>query len=226
MSFRRLTETELHALAPEELLAYHGDARRHGTHQAARQAIAILTWRFEDRVRWWARKVPPEQRDDVVGDVFESALRSSLQLTGTELGQFGAWLRQITRYRVADFFEARKRREQREGPLPEEHEAEEEIWGIAGRAPDLTEALVSRSVVEQALGELSDVHRKVIELAGPADMGFDQRPAKEVAETIRNQLSGSGADPMTDVNVHKIVSRFRRRAAQIWDSDAEERGDG
>jgi DNA-directed RNA polymerase specialized sigma24 family protein len=222
--FRPLTESELERMPPERLIAYHHEARRLGQHDAASTALGILVWGFIDRVRFWiSRSIPQEHVDDVASEVIASALASSL--SGTEVAQFGAWLRAIARRRAADFLEARKRRP-KQAPLPEEHAGDEEVWGPAGEVPDPTQEVVERSVVEQALGELNPVHRRVVELAGAEDLGFEQRPAREAAEMVNDQFSGELGDPMTDVNVHQILSRFRRRVIDIIDGDNRERGDG
>jgi DNA-directed RNA polymerase specialized sigma24 family protein len=222
--FRPLSERELLQLSPEELIAHHHEARRVGQQDAARAALAILVWGFEDRVRFWvARKVPKADVQDVVGDVIESAIKSSFD--GVKVAQFGAWLRQITSRRVADYFGARERRPE-EKPLAEEHEGEEDIWGAQAYARDQTEDVVERSVVEQALTEQSDVHSRVVELGGPKLLGFDQAPAKEVAQVINDQFSGPVGDAMTDVNVHQILSRFRRRVGELLDLDNPGEGDG
>ena len=223
--FRPLSETELSALPPEELIAYHHEARRLGRHAEARTALGVLVWGFEDRVRYWvSRKVPTRDVPDVVGTVFESALKSSFE--GKQIGQFGAWLRSIAYRRATDYHRAAERRPD-EVPLPEEHEREEEIWGTAGEVPDPTEAIVERSVSDQALASLDEVHRRVVELAGDVDLGFDGRPAKETAAMINDQLGPQLDDPMTDVNVHKILSRFRKCCRKILEaSDPKEPDDG
>ncbi len=129
--FRPQSENELAALSVEELIAYHHEARRLGRHQEARIALGILVWGFEDRVRYWvSRTVPREHVADVVGTVFESALKSSFE--GALPGQFGAWLREISRRRATDFHRAVERRPSEE-PLPEEHEGEEADLGNRGR---------------------------------------------------------------------------------------------
>ena len=221
--FRPLTTSELQALRPVDLLAHHHEARRLGRHDEARAALGILVWGFHDRVRFWVgRNVPKEHVEDVCGDVFLSALRSSFE--GTEVAQLGAWLRRIAQRRAADFRAARERRV-KEGALPEEHEGDEEIWGPARPVPDPTEEVVVQSVVEQALGDLSDRHRRVVELAGPQDLGFEQRPAREAADLVNDQLSSSAGDPMTEANVHQILSRFRKRLAELVDP-ARGRGAG
>jgi RNA polymerase sigma factor (sigma-70 family) len=223
--FRPLSETELAALSTEELIAYHHEARRVGRHSGAQTALGILVWSFEDRVRYWvSRTVPRRDVEDVVQTVFESALKSSFE--GTQPDQFGAWLREISRRRATDYHRRAERRPKEE-PLPEEHESEEEIWGAVGEVPDPTEGVIARSVSEQALAELSQEHRRVVELAGPVDLGFDGRPAKETAAMINDQLGAQLDDPMTDVNVHKILSRFRKRCREILEaSDPKEPDDG
>jgi RNA polymerase sigma factor (sigma-70 family) len=213
--FRPLTETELAALSAEELIAYHHEARRLGRHDEARSALAILVWGFRGRVGFWvSRKVPRPDVDDVANEVIESAIRSSFDRATP--GQFGAWLRRIAQRRVADYHAAESRRPD-QVPLPEEHEREDEIWGGGGVAPDPTQEVVERSVVEQALGELSEVHRRVVELAGPQDLGFEQRTGKETARLVTDQLSAQMDDPMTEANVHQILSRFRKRLAELLD---------
>jgi RNA polymerase sigma factor (sigma-70 family) len=222
---RPLSENELAALPAEKLIAYHHEARRLSRHAEARTALGVLAWGFYDRVRYWvSRTVPAQDVPDVVDEVFESAVKSSFE--GTQVAQFGAWLREIARRRAADYHRRAERRPDEE-PLPEEHEHEEEIWGTAGEVPDPTETVVERSISDQALAELGEVHRRVVELAGPVDLGFDGRPAKETASMINDQLGAQLNDPMTDVNVHKILSRFRKCCRKILEaSDPEEPEDG
>lgn len=223
--FRPLSESELSRLSPEELIAYHHEARRLARQDEARTALGILIWGFQGRVSYWvSRTVPTQDLPDVVSSVFESALKSSFK--GTQPGQFGAWLREISRRRAADYHRGVERRPST-GPFPDEHEGEEEFWGSAGWTPDPTEAVVARSVSDQAVGELGEVHRRVIELAGPVDLGFDGRPAKETAEMVNDQFDAELDDPMTNVNVHQILSRFRSRCREIFEaSDSKESEDG
>ena len=90
------------------------------------------------------------------------------------------------------------------------------MWGAAGEVPDPTEDVVERSVSDQAVGELGDVHRRVIQLAGPVSLGFGGWPAKETATAINDQFDDELGDPMTDVNVHQILSRFVSASARSW----------
>jgi DNA-directed RNA polymerase specialized sigma24 family protein len=222
--FRPLSENQLAALPTEELIAYHHEARRLGRHNEARTALGTLVWSFEDRVRFWvSRKVPAQDVDDVVGTVFESALKSSFE--GKQVGQFGAWLRAIAQRRAADYHRKAERQPD-EAPLPEEHEGDEEIWGTGGEAPDPTDVIVERSVSDQAFAALGEVHQRVVELAGDVDLGFDGRPAKETASMINDQFGAQLDDPMTDANVHKILSRFRKCCRKILEaSDPKEPDD-
>ena len=85
--------------------------------------------------------------------------------------------------------------------------------------PDSTQEVVEQSVIDQALAELNEVHCRVVELAGPQDLGFEQRPGKEAAELVNDQLSGRLSDPMTEANVHQILSRFQRVAELLGSDD-------
>lgn len=177
--FRPRSEHELAALSPERLLAYHVAARAAGDHASARTALAILVWGFSDRVRFWVRRrLDPgelQDLDDIVGEVFASALKSSFAFEGTELRSFGSWLREIAQRRAVDYVR-RRAHAPRTQPLAEEHEGEEEVWGATKEVPDPTQEIVERSVVEQALAELSPVHARVVELAGPADLASSSAP--------------------------------------------------
>ena len=222
--FTPLPGPEFDRLSPEELVAYHHDARRAGNHKEAQRALGRLVWSFEGQVRFWVgRSVPPEEVDDLTQTVFASALDSSFDKP--TVGQFGAWLRRICQYRVADHYGKEERRIQAD-PLVEDHERDEEIWGPTPEAPDYTEDVIERALVEQALGELSETHRRVVEIGGPKDLGFEGAPARETAQRINDQLSGQEGDPMTEANVHKILSRFRKRLAKLVNADNQEQGDG
>lgn len=222
--FTPLPDPEFNRLSPEELVAYHHAARKAGRHNEAQKALGRLVWSFEGRVRFWVgRSVPPEEVEDLVQTVFASALESSFD--EPTVGQFGAWLRTIARYRVADHYGKEERRIHAD-PLVEEHERDEDVWGPTPEAPDFTQEVVEGSVVKQALAELNEVHRRAIEIGGPKDLGFEGAPAKETAQRINDQFSGQEGDPMTDGNVHKILSRFRKRLADLLDADNPEQGDG
>ncbi len=210
--FRPLNDNELSALTDEELIAYQAAARQTARPNDAMRAMGHLIDRYRDRVRYWVwRKVPESDIDDVVSAVTESALKSVLD--GTATGQYVKWLRTITERRIADHFR-RSEGDPKLEPLPEEHRGDEEIWGEAGMAPDHADDVVSdvagQKLIQAALEHFNDVHQLVIRLAGPIELGFDNRPGREVAEIVNDQVGDQLNDPMTDVNVYKIISRFRQ----------------
>jgi hypothetical protein len=61
--FRPLSQSELSRLSPEELIAYHHEARRLFRHDEARTALGILIWGFQDRVRYWVSRTVPSHVD-------------------------------------------------------------------------------------------------------------------------------------------------------------------
>jgi DNA-directed RNA polymerase specialized sigma24 family protein len=222
--FRPRSEPELVAMKPEALLAYHHEARMLGRHDEARAALGVLVFGLYDRIKYWVWRSAPEAAvDDIAGEAIVSAIKSSFD--GTTVPELTAWVRRIVRRRVADYHEAAKRRPNQD-PLPDEHGDDEDVWGPSGWLPDPTEEVVVGSLVEQALGELNPVHRRVVGLAGAQDLGFEDRPAREAAELVNDQLSDQMDDPMTETNVHKILSRFRKRLADLDDGDGGGASDG
>jgi RNA polymerase sigma factor (sigma-70 family) len=218
--FRKLNDNELSALTDEELIALQADARQASRPLATSRALGHLLNRHRYRARAWVQlKVPTDDVEDVVSEVTVSAISSVLE--GTTVGEYVEWLRTIVHRRVADYHR-RKEAQPQFQPLPEEHEADEEIWeSKLGREPeaqdDPADEVLLRDFLQPALDELSDVHRRVIELAGPLGLGFDHRPAKEVASQINDQFAGKLDDPMTDANVHQILSRFRKRLRKLFE---------
>lgn len=230
--FRSYDDNELSRLSDEELIAYHHQAREAGRPEDAMRAVAHLLDRYRDRVRFWIkRKVAPQDAEDVISDVTESVLTSILQ--GGSEGEYVVWLRTITFRRIADHHDRLERKQSRDQALPQEHEAREEIWGKAGEVPDHAEELLVHAedpqvgaLVQQALGELNPVHRRVVELGGKSDLGFAQGRAKDVAAEINDQFADQLGDPMTDVNVHQILSRFIKHLTGLYREWKEGRDDG
>ena len=227
--FRPLNDNELSALTDEELIARQADARQASRPQEAARALGHLLNRHRYRVWAWVQlKTPADAVEDVVSEVTVSAISSVLE--GTTVGEYVEWLRTIVHRRVADYHR-RKEAQPQFQPLPEEHEADEEIWeSKLGREPeaqdDPADEVLLRDFVQPALDELSDVHRRVIELGGPLGLGFDHRPAKEVASQINDQFAGKLDDSMTDANVHKILSRFRNRLRKLFEKSGGKPPDG
>ena len=227
--FRTLNDNELSALTDEELIALQADARQASRPQDATLALGHLLNRHRYRVLAWVQlKTPADDVEDVVSEVTMSAISSVLE--GTTVGEYVEWLRTIVHRRVADYHR-RKEAQPQFQPLPEEHEADEEIWeSKRGRKPEAqdnhADEVLLRDFIQPALDELSDVHRRVIELGGPLGLGFDHRPAKEVASQINDQFAGKLDDSMTDANVHKILSRFRNRLRKLFEKSGGKPPDG
>jgi len=203
-----LSSAQLSRLSDEELIARVVDARAAGDRDAGIQAIGVLAFVYFDLVSARvAAKVPPDQIDDVVGDVLMSAMKSSFD--GRSLGEFHNWLQTITKRRIADFSEKNKRLKQREGKLPAEHQGEDEQapdgFGVEGGQ----EEAELMAIVQSCRAEVTEPHhQRVIELYGPVEMGFYGLSARDTANMV-NQEFGTNPQEMTEANVHKIYQRFK-----------------
>ena len=209
--FRPLRESELDHLGDQALVDYIVAAREAGDAAAERRAVGVLAFAFEEIVKAWVRKdmgSAPQDVDDVVMDVMQSAIRSSFE--GKVIGEFGSFLKTIAARRVVDYFRRRGRRP-REAPLPAEHEGEGEgedgIWGVGPSHDGGAGVTELRDAVERVLASRSQMHRKVIRLYGPNVAGFMDLPAAEVKARI--DADGSGDSVGVD-NVAQIWSRFKR----------------
>lgn len=193
--FRELPDRELDRLSDDELIAYMRAAKAAGNDAAALAGLKHLVGgRWDDAFRRANRKLPFHAAEDVASEAIASAIKSAFD--GESVGQFVRWLQTIVDRRVADHLRSRKP----EDPLPEEHEGEEGSWGAAGETPDETGAVEVQMIVDQVLDELSDVHRRAVEL-----FVFERRPAAEAAEETG----------LSEANVHQIGSRFRKRLREI-----------
>jgi DNA-directed RNA polymerase specialized sigma24 family protein len=218
--FRPHKEHELASLSLEELMTYANAAYAEGEMDHWRTAMGILVYMFEDRVRFWVRKGGAESIDDLTGATFLAAIRSlsrpGAAFSGTTVGEFGSWLRQIASRRVVERLE--ERRKKPTDPLPDEHEGEEDVWGPSGFTPGHEDEVVNRALVQQAFdGVKNPTHQLVVALAGPAEYGFEELNAEDTTDRVNHQIQASGADPMTNANVYKIISRFIRRIRELND---------
>lgn len=198
-----LSENELQKLSSDELIAYIRKATDAGRPDDARSALAILCWRhFDDVVRRVRMRVPAQDVEDVAMTAMLAAIKSAFD--GVAVGQFVNWLHKIVDRRgVADYHRKRET-EPATNPLPTEHAGEEEIWGDEPAEEDETGAVVVRSVIDECLEELGQpAHRDVIELNVFTDLG-----AADTAARVNDDHSDLDP-PMSEANVHKIVSRFR-----------------
>ena len=194
--FRPRRDDELNGWSDDDLIAHIRAARAAGDRKQARRALQILVFGHYDNVtRRVSLKVPSEDVDLVASAALESAFTSAFD--GRSVGEFHSWLQTIVARRIADYH-------RRDGPRRVELIIEngEEDPGL--------EQIEARSAIDQALGELSDLHLAVIELY----LLNDEEPtAQEVADRINEH---HGPDPpMSDQNVQKIASRFRGRLREL-----------
>ncbi len=206
MSFRPRREHELDPLSDDELITYIVGARDSGHRDEGRAALGVLAFRrlgdVERRVRI---KIPKADVQDVAMEVMTSAIRTAFD--GQSVGQFVSLLHTITDRRIADYHRRPRLDTQ---PLPEENQESDDIWGEGAVDDDFTSEVDLRSVINQAMDELSDAHRMVVDL-----YVFRKETAKETAEEV-NMALGDDLDPeMTESNVHQIAKRFRVRLKEL-----------
>ena len=147
--------------------------------------------------------------------VMLAAIKSAFD--GTSIGEFRVWLnRIIDRRGIADFHRDRED-DPPVGPLPTEHQGEEEIWGEEPAEADETGRVVVQSVIDECLEGLSEAHRDVIELNV-----FEDLDAQTTADRV-NEKHPDLDPPMSQANVHKIVSRFRKCLTEKLEDERAER---
>ena len=199
-----LSEDELQKLSSDELIAYIRKATAAGRADDARSALAILCYRhYDDVVRRVRMRVPEADVEDVAMTAMLAAIKSAFD--GVAMGQFVNWLHRIVDRRgIADYHRKRET-EPAVNPLPTEHAGEEDVWGEEPAEESESGAVVVRSVIDECLDELGqDSHRDVIELNVFKDLS-----AADTAARVNKDHPGLDP-PMSETNVHKIVSRFRK----------------
>jgi DNA-directed RNA polymerase specialized sigma24 family protein len=202
MPFRRRTDYELDRLPDDEILAYAVAAREAGDRKAMEDALAILIFRrYDDLVRRARLKVPTEDAEDVAARALSDAALAAFE--GASEGEFWKLVSRVLQRRVSDYWEKRERSPDT-APLPEEHADDEDVHGkTAAVSSDPTTAVDAQDVIDEVLGRLNDVHRRVVELSIE---GFS-------AQEVSARLNAEDPDldpPMSVDNVHQITSRFRR----------------
>jgi RNA polymerase sigma factor (sigma-70 family) len=210
--FRELNEQQLRRLTDDELIEYIRDARAARERDAERLGVGVLVWGLRaDVKRRVLIKVAPRDADDLTEEVLVSAIASVF--SGETIGEFRAWLNTIVQRRIADHY---RRHPPETEPLPEEHEGEEEVWRRKGfpTKPGPGPAVESLALIEQALAEFSEVHRRVVILRRLG--GFS---ARETAAEVNNHFGARLDTPMTEDNVHQIASRFDKRLRAIIEGD-------
>lgn len=196
-----LSESELEKLSSDELIDRIRRATDAGCLDVARGLLAHLCWRhFADVHRRVSMKVAARDAEDVAMEAITSAIRSAFD--GTSVGEFVNWLSTIVRRRIADYHRASEG-DPDVGPLPEEQQGEDDVWGGQPSVADETGAIDVQSVIDECLTDLSEPHRDVIELNV-----FQDIDAGATAETVNDHFPALDP-PMSATNVHKVVSRFR-----------------
>jgi DNA-directed RNA polymerase specialized sigma24 family protein len=201
--FEPLSENELQRLGSDELIAHIREATDAGRPDEARAALAILCWRhFDDVVRRVRLRVPAEDVEDVAMTAILAAIKSAFD--GVAVGQFVNWLHRIVDRRGVADYHRRREGMPAVNPLPTEHAGEEDVWGEEPAEADESGAVVVQSLIEECLEALAQpAHRDVIELNV-----FNDLSAADAAERA-NADNPDLEPPMSEANVHKIVSRFR-----------------
>ena len=211
-NFHCLSEDELQRLSSDGLIDYIRKATDAGRHDCAKSALAILCWRhFDDVVRRVKLRVPAQDVEDVAMTAMLAALKSAFD--GVAEGQFVKWLHRIVDRRgIADYYRKRESRPE-EVALPTEHGGEENVWGEEPSEADETGAVVVQSVIDECLEGLSDQHRVVVEVNV-----FDGQDAAGTAKRVNAEFPNLDP-PMSEANVHKIVSRFRKCIRELLADD-------
>lgn len=215
--FEPLPEGELASLPNAKLVDYIAAAREAGDLAQARKASGILAFAFEPTIRGWVRKEMgsrgPEDVEDVVMEVLASVVHSSFD--GKVVGEFGSFLKTISKRRAVDYFR-RSERHGKEDPLLSEHLGEEDVWGDEEGTED-PDSIEMQDAIERVLEGRNGMHRKVIRLYGPNYLGLLDFTAGETAAEI---CGDETEDTVTEANVHQIWKRFKTDLGEELGLDA------
>jgi RNA polymerase sigma factor (sigma-70 family) len=202
-AFRPLSEAELDRLTDDELVAYLRAAAEAGEHAHARTALQILVFAFWDLVE--ARlslRLPAHAVEEETANVISRAITSSF--AGESVGEFRSWLTTIIKRATADYYRRQERRPE-ETPLVRETEDGEREHLRGRHEPDGAGYVEVQLLVEQCLDELSEPHRRVVEL-----LVFQDRDARDAVAEVPG---------ITEANAYQIVSRFRRRLRELLEGE-------
>ena len=180
---------------------------------ARRPALAILCFRhFDDVVRRISMRVPREHVEDQAMTVMLAAIKSAFD--GTSIGEFSVWLNRIVARRgIADFHRDRED-EPKLGPLPTEHQGEEEIWGEEPSEADETGAR-GRTVGDRRVPRGAQRSRTAMWSSSTCSRTSTRPRPPSTSTTTHPDLD----PPMSEANVHKIVSRFRKCVREKLEDD-------
>lgn len=199
MGYREKSESQLDLLDDDALFGQIKAARKAGDQDQFKTAIGILAWRREGnvfaRIRLKVRDL--DLAEDLTQLVLFHAMKANFK--GEHIGEFVSMLNVITSRRIADHYSANTLDT---APLAEENGEDEDLWGEVPSIEDFSGHSGSLAIYEQALEELNDRPRMVVELT------VKGLAAKEVADEI-NAVFVEESTAMTDANVHQIMKRFR-----------------
>lgn len=197
-------------LSDEQIIENSVAARDAGNRDEFIHWVRVFVARRLPMVRGMVRlKIShPEDQENVEQDILVSAMESAHRIQGSHPGEFVNWLKTITRFRIADHHERKKRREDHETPMEISSPDDDEPHLL--EIPDLEDehgAVAAYHLVHRMLADRSEVHRRTIELR------MDGHPSRDVVRIL-----GDGAG-MTPANVDQVFSRFRKELRVELDRD-------
>jgi RNA polymerase sigma factor (sigma-70 family) len=212
MDFERRLPHELDHLSDEELIAYAVAAREAGEVDAMADALAVIAnRRLPDLTRRARVKVPPQDAEELAVQAMGEAVLARFE--GTSVGEFVKLMHTVLSRRIADYYEKRERTVETTD-LPDEHGGDDDdLRRDVAISPSETGAVDVQSVIDQALDELSEQHRRVIEL-----YVFEDLSAENTADQVNTEFPDSNPQMSVD-NVQQIKARFKKRVRELLGGD-------
>ena len=210
MNFNRRLPGELDNLDDEALIAYAVGARDADEPEAMKDALAVFAnRRLPDLIRRAKIKIPEADAEDVAMQAMAGAVLARFE--GTSVGEFVNLTNRVLARRIADYHDKAERSPDTV-ELPEEHrddEDESRHRRDAAVSQPRSGAVDAQSVIDQALAELSDQHRRTVEL-----YVFEDLSAADAADQVNEEFPDSNPKMSVD-NVQKIKSRFKKRLRKL-----------
>ncbi len=201
LTFRPKDDYELDKLSDEGLIDYVVAARHAGDDAAAKRGLGIFAYRKFDLLADRARRKPhisDHDAEDIAGQVIEGAFKAAFR--GEFYGEAMAFLTRVLANKINDHY----RKLNFNDALPEDRDDDEYHGPDVAISPDETSLVDLEDVIDGCFRKLSPEHRKVVDL-----FVFDGHDANSAAEKV-NEAFPELQPPMSDQNVHKIASRFRK----------------
>ena len=199
--FRPRSDHELQKLSDDELIAELRRAHAAGDAAAARLVLQVLVYGFWELVQYRVSlKVPQHDVEDLAGDVLVRAITSSF--AGESVGEFRSWLNTILRRAIADYWRGCERTVD---TRPLERDDPEDRGGPEPWEADGTGYVETQMLIAACLDDLSDDHRRVVEI-----VVLEGRPADDAV----GEVAG-----MTRDNAYQIARRFRVCLREMLEQD-------